>query len=1101
MKPKYRSLAKAALPSIIVFPAMMTLASAAVINPDGFGNVLITTSDSGANNIVVPAGQPAGPHEIRFDPGTSLTPPGVSVIDIRPADADGASYTVNNTAGGTIRAGGASGSHGITTASGGASNPNITVNNSGLIVGDIAINARQNLVLTNNGSVVAGGFNTAAVFANSGSITNNAGGSISGEYQGIESNSTTGLVNIDNASTITGNVGTGVKLAGDLFLFNRFSETGSGAATIRGGQDGVVATGGGAPGADIDNCGVIIGNTGDGVRVAANGNITNFTTFSMFSPFNAISGGQITGGTNGIVAGNNLTVLNQNLGRISGGTGNGISAGNNATITNNAGATINGGNQGVVAGAGLQLTNNGTITSGTGDGIRADGGSNTTINNNGTINSGQDGIRITNVAAGDVINNTGTITGGNDGIEFFNGGDGILNNSGMITGQSRSVYGSNSNDTFNLNLGSRLVGNVDGGFGTDVINFGAGISSPGGLGNSISGNVTRFTTINKDLGGVALIGLPGDALFNVTADTININSGGLYINADIAGDSVAKSTINAGGAAVGGTGTWNANVNVTAGGFSAGAIPINLDFNPSNSVGQVTVTGNVDHSPGSFIRFDVVPGTIINGVNSDLIRQTGAGNTYDVTGANIRIAATDNNRAIRNGTYTIVDSDEVITGVGTGALQVQFNGNVNSNDTFPRGSEIFNANPVGSTILTNFFSSLGTQNGGTNLVLNVNHNFSGLPGLNANESALGAALDASINTSSSITQDFIAALDYSSLGAVQATLASVIPDNVLASASALASDNYRLNRLVQDHLAMTRSGGAFIETPAMTDAKGGMIPATTRTSGGGMGNVWGTFSYDWRDSDFGATDIDGESASFTAGVDYRISPDLLVGFLLDGSQSDYDYTGGNSDVDSFRAVIYGTYGQSTGIYADFLIGYGNHDLDLNRNLGGILAGTSYNASTDADSLQALLTVGYAMETDGIKHGPFAGFEYQNIDVDGFSPSGVAATLGGVGSFDVDSFRLLVGYRAETTYGKFSPYASVTYAHEFEDGPIRATATIPGGASFGFSGGGVESAILISLGTGYAINANLGMNVGYHGEISTGDGVDSHGLAVGLNYSF
>lgn len=253
----------------------------------------------------------------------------------------------------------------------------------------------------------------------------------------------------------------------------------------------------------------------------------------------------------------------------------------------------------------------------------------------------------------------------------------------------------------------------------------------------------------------------------------------------------------------------------------------------------------------------------------------------------------------------------------------------------------------------------------------------------------------------------------------------------------------------------------------------------------------------------GTTDIDGEEASFTAGIDYRVAPNLLLGIIFEGSQGDYDHTGSGSDIDSYRFAVYGTYGEATGLYADFLVGYGDHDIDTRRSLGGILAGFSSSASTDAKSLQAMLTVGYVMESGCIKHGPFAGLEYSNIDVDGFAPSGFG-TLGGfgsVGEFDVDSLRLLVGYRAEATYGKFTPFGSIAYAHEFEDGPVSATGTIPGGATYRFNGGGVDSAILVALGTGYAITENLSASAAYHGEFSTGEGIDSLGATIGLNYNF
>lgn len=52
------------------------------------------------------------------------------------------------------------------------------------------------------------------------------------------------------------------------------------------------------------------------------------------------------------------------------------------------------------------------------------------------------------------------------------------------------------------------------------------------------------------------------------------------------------------------------------------------------------------------------------------------GNTYDVTGADLRISSTDVNRVITPGTYTIVDSGEPIVGFNScGTVGVQFNAN------------------------------------------------------------------------------------------------------------------------------------------------------------------------------------------------------------------------------------------------------------------------------------------------------------------------------------------------------------------------------------------------------------------------------------------
>lgn len=1069
MKPKYSRFLRTAFPSLVIIPAMAQFASAAVIAPDGFGNVLITSTDSGANHILVAAPQPAGQHEIRFDSGTSLTPDGAASIDLRVLAAGTSSYKITLGTGSAINGGA---NAGITTAGAGGTAANLVVNATGSISG---------------ASGILGG---------------------------------AGLITVTNDSSITGTVGAGINSTGTIDLINNFGHS------VTGNTNGVVGTG---VGSFIGNYGTITGQNSDGVVVGDSATINNWTTFNF--PIGAIFGGRIVGSDDGIFAGDNLKVLNQELGSITGTLNAGIYAGDNANITNDRGASITGGDAGIDAGDGLVLNNAGTITGQTSAGVYA--GADSQITNSGTISGNGAGISTAVAAVGPVeggasaieivagenttITNSGTIISSGDagirvldslddspkGGEVFAGEGEVfgpagtfftLNNSGLVQGVGAAFLGGLSDDTLNLNYGSQMIGDVIGGGGIDTINFGSGLSSPGAVGNYIQGDVIGFDSINKASGGVALIGLPGDPLYNVTSDSINITGGGLYINADIAGYTGAKATINAGGAALGGTGLWNANINVTGfGGFSAGSIPINLDFNPGNAVGAVTITGDVVHASTSFIRYDFVP----QGGATDFIRQTGVGNTYDMGGGYVRLSATNNNRVLRNGSYVIVQSDEAILGTVQNTPSIQFNQNVSNSDTGFVGSQArFGGSDNQNTVLGNYFSNVAIN--GKQIELTVLHDFSRLA-TSSNAAAVGNALDASINSLNPIAQDFIAALDYSDLGTVQATLSGLAPDTTFAPTLAVGSGNYRLNRLVQDHLATTRTADGTSRSYVGSYSAPESAPAPQPRSSG-RGNVWGTASYSWNNLDSNTSDnFDGEDAAFTAGVDYRVAPDFLLGLVLDGSTGDYDYSGGNSDVNSFRAAIYGTYGKPTGFYSDFLLGYGTHSMDQNRYAGPLLR--QINSDTDADSFQAMLTAGYTMQAGNIKHGPYGGLEYQKIDVDGYKQGGAFPI--GVDGYDVDSFRLLAGYRVEGSFDKFTPYASVAYAHEFQDDNFSTSASIPGGAQFSATGSGFESAILISVGTSYSFTPDLSMNVGYHGEISVdgGSGADSNGASIGLNYEF
>ncbi len=379
--------------------------------------------------------------------------------------------------------------------------------------------------------------------------------------------------------------------------------------------------------------------------------------------------------------------------------------------------------------------------------------------------------------------------------------------------------------------------------------------------------------------------------------------------------------------------------------------------------------------------------------------------------------------------------------------------------------------------------------------------FAELPGLTPNQAALGGALDYLADSKSSPIQDFISDLEESNLATVQATLATLDPSRQLGLTTAIVNSNYRLNRLTQEHLFGVRNGGEIVTemSAPSTDAKGAIIPGTATTRTAGRGNVWGSASFDSQDYDVDGTlsDYDGNTAAFTAGFDWRLAPQFVLGVVLDGSSGSFDGRGFSSDVDSFRGAVYGTWGASSGLYSDFLLGYGDHSLDSTRVLGGVLGGFGTSA-TDATSAQALWTIGYTMGDDKIKHGPFAGLEYQNVSVDGFTEAGPVPIT--VASYDVDSLRALLGYRVNANFGMFRPYATVAYAHEFEDGPTRVTAFV-GGAPFTVTGPEQSSAVLLSVGTGISINSALLLDVGYRGEIATGDGLSSHGVSTGLNYSF
>jgi len=1108
MKPKFRSFLSKAFPSLIIVPAMMQVAVAAPLNTAANGSIIVTSADNGANHIEANGG--ATPL-VTIGAGTVLTADASSsAVEVNVAGYNDSSYaglftlgspgdipTLITTPGvpatGIINAGNLSaGDDGVE-----GSNFAVTVLNTGTING------------ANSGTSEIG---NGSFFANTGTWTAANGSGISAF--------TASGVTVHNTGTITA---ASAGLQGGVTL---------GATGLIVNSGTISATGGFTIGTALGNNGVVYNLAGGSISGGATG----------------ITGSGISGG---------ITVYN--WGTVSGGiaaiSGSALAA---DSINLNSGSIINGG---IATLGGADLIN-----------LNADYLGNVTVNGSIAGGAGVDTINLTadaltpflGFANGELFVD-GNIDGGS-GVDTFNL---TTSNSGKIY-VSGELDGSGGDDIFNLvsNSGALVVGSIDGGGNADAINLtstgGALVVLEGIDGDSgtdtltISGGLTSLVdfsgdtsiqdfiesangsgltlileqvvgieTLTKNDAGLALISgfNSTDNVFDssavVEADTIAVNSGALYINGSLESTSGGRSSVVVNAGALGGTGTWSADVNVISGGISAGQVPVNLDWNIADSssdtgsttpvidpVGTLTINGSLNVGSGAFIRQDLKTQQnsplVIGGPDSDLIiHNTDGGGVVTLDpNSTVRLSPLNLDQAVSDGEYTIIDSDSSITGT-PGFVTVQVNGNVQDNSIFQGSLVPFltgtqTANLTGTNLAA--FTTLAVVNDGSgqSLVAFVQHDYAGLSGLTANQSAIGAAIDNLVSSPNALVQDFIGALDLSSAQAAAETIASLSPEAQISQSLALVNSNYRINRLVQNHLSDVRSSDTVRIPVGAPSAKAEVAPAPASSN---RGNVWGAVSYDRQDyeGDESGSDYDGDVTAFTAGVDYRVASQLVLGILLDGSKADYDYnSGGDSDVDSLRFTAYGTWGAATGLYSDFLVGYGSHDLDFHRPFGGILGGSA-SGSTDASSIQALWTVGYSIVSQNVKHGPFAGLEYQKVDVDGYDENGILPIS--VDSYDVDSLRGLIGYRAEATFGRFSPYVTVAYAHEFKDDEVETKSNIAG-SPFTIRTAGLGSSIVVTTGVGISLNSSLSLNVGYRGDISVeSDGITSNGGTLGLNWAF
>jgi hypothetical protein len=289
--------------------------------------------------------------------------------------------------------------------------------------------------------------------AHSGTVINKSGGTISGFRHGITTDANVNVVN-EAGGVILGRNGSGVGSDGTGTVTNYGRITGAYSGSGTGDGDGVdvdfaatvvnygIIEGTGAGGFDSGNR----ANNSEGLSIGG-GAVTNF--------------GTVSGASYGIVVNDDSNVDNSR---------SGVAA---TTIVNNAGGTIIGQSGFAIRlenKTGTAIDNDSIVNYGTiiGNGAIPDPNA-IVLRGDGTPDPGSvgtlNGVTYTGTGAARFIRGDGSA------IQMGEGND-ILTNYGTIIGNNgRAVNLEGGNDTLNVMKGSRIVGLVDGGVGTDTLSY------------------------------------------------------------------------------------------------------------------------------------------------------------------------------------------------------------------------------------------------------------------------------------------------------------------------------------------------------------------------------------------------------------------------------------------------------------------------------------------------------------------------------------------------------------------------------------------------------------------------------------------------------
>jgi len=714
------------------------------------------------------------------------------------------------------------------------------------------------------------------------------------------------------------------------------------------------------------------------------------------------------------------------------------------------------------------------------------------------------------IAFGGIISGTGSLTQAGTGTLTLSGANtytgGTTVSAGTLAGTTTSLQGSIVNNAalaFDQATNGTYAGSIAGtgsvaksGAGTvtltsantytggTTINAGTLAIGAGGTSGSIVGDVANNAALvfNRSDGvtfggvisgtgsltkaGAGTLSLSGA---NTYSGATNVNSGTLSVNGSI--DSAV--TVNNGGT-LGGAGTINNTVTVMDGGI----------FSPGNSIGTITVSGNVTFDPGSVFTVEVDAAG-----NADRTNVTGAPGTATVNGGAVDVQASAGTYQ-RNTTYTILNATGGVTGTFA---------NVTSNLAFLDPALTYDPNNVLLTLTRNDLQLSAVAN-------------------TTNQLAVSRYLDAVANAPGA--SGLILQLDGLSAEQARAAFTSIGGDGVSALSRVTMAETGRFLGLLSGRTATAGAGTGLAfsgvklaagaaapgDVPAVYAQAGARAGTATRPAGergfwmqahGSRGNV---------DGDGNGTGFDWSGSGLAAGFDAEVQPGTVLGGAASYGRAnvDLDSGGGSARIRSPRLAFYGSHTAGPWQFRG-MSGYAAQDFDTRRFVTIGANTTVATATHRGDEWSAYGEAEYTVSMGGYQLKPLVGLRYINLKEDGYTETGSAANLT-VAARTTESVVTNLGVRYVRPFnaGRSAFEARAIWSHEFGDTNSAVTgrlAAAPAGAAFTVAGVPVKrDALTLGAGVSNEVAKNFSLHADYNVELR-GSGQTHHALVLGLRYAW
>ncbi|WP_274427398.1 autotransporter domain-containing protein [Chelativorans sp. YIM 93263] len=321
--------------------------------------------------------------------------------------------------------------------------------------------------------------------------------------------------------------------------------------------------------------------------------------------------------------------------------------------------------------------------------------------------------------------------------------------------------------------------------------------------------------------------------------------------------------------------------------------------------------------------------------------------------------------------------------------------------------------------------------------------------------------------------------------------------------SALIEDSAHVRNAANDRIRSAFAGVGSVPRPIMAYGSDGvdMVPPS---SGEGLA-VWSQAFGSWGsfDSDGNAAELDTSTGGLLFGGDAMLGAwrvGLLAGYSHSSLHADARYS--SSDAESYHLGVYG--GTEWGNLA-FRSGlaYTWHDIETNRSvaIGGFADRLS--ADYDAGAFQAFGELGYKLTTPAAAFEPFVNLAHVLLDTDGFTERGGAAALTSAGE-TTDTTVSTLGVRASTDFAlgtmKATARGMIGWRRAFSDTTLLSTHAFAGSSVFTVAGVPIaKNSAVLEAGIDLGLSDTSKLRISYEGQF--GSGSQRHGFNANLSVRF